>query len=57
MGIREGFSAVFSAETPLDGAMIICEEENKKAMVGTISYMPAAFGCTAASAVIRMILE
>lgn len=57
MGIREGFQAVFSSEPPMDGAMIISEEQNKKAMVGTISYMPAAFGCAAASAVIRMILE
>ncbi len=57
MGIHSGFTAVFSAEEPLDGSMIICEERNKKAMVGTISYMPASFGCAIASAIIRMILD
>lgn len=53
IGIRHGFEAVFSAEPPLEGAMILCDEQNKKSNVGTISYMPAVFGCVAASAVIR----
>lgn len=53
LGIRRGFMAVFSAEDPVAGAMMLCEEQNKKSMVGTISYMPAAFGLAAASVVIR----
>jgi tRNA A37 threonylcarbamoyladenosine dehydratase len=36
--------------------MVPCEEENKKSNVGTISYMPAVFGCTCASVVVRGLL-
>lgn len=57
LGIRRGFTAVFSPEEPIEGAMIICEEQNKKSMVGTISYMPAAFGLAAASVVIRGLID
>lgn len=53
LGIRTGFQTVFSAEEPLPGSTVLCEEENKKSMVGTISYMPAAFGIACASVVIR----
>lgn len=58
VGVTNGFLAVFSAEEPRAGSMILCEEEqkNKKSDVGTISYMPAAFGCAAASVAIRTIL-
>ena len=52
-GIRNGFRAVFSAEPIREGAMIICEERNKKSNVGTISYLPAIFGIGCASVVIR----
>ena len=57
MGIRRGFKAVFSAEPPIEGAMILCEEQNKKSNVGTISYLPALFGIGCASAVIRELIE
>ncbi len=53
MGIRSGFYAVFSPEPVREGSMIIAEEANKKSNTGTVSYMPAAFGCFCASAVIR----
>ncbi|MCD7969208.1 MAG: tRNA threonylcarbamoyladenosine dehydratase [Alistipes sp.] len=53
IGIRKGFWAVFSPEPVREGAMILCEETNKKSNVGTISYMPAVFGCGCASVVIR----
>ncbi len=53
IGIRSGFKAVFSAEPPREGAMIECEERNKKSTVGTISYLPAMFGIGCASVVIR----
>ena len=56
MGIRSGFYAVFSPEPIREGAMIIAEERNKKSNTGTISYMPAAFGCFCASVVIRDML-
>ena len=53
VGIRSGFQAVFSAEPVRPGSMILCEETNKKSNVGTISYLPAVFGCGCASVVIR----
>ncbi len=53
IGIRKGFQAVFSPEPIREGAMILCEEQNKKSNVGTISYLPALFGIGCASVVIR----
>jgi len=48
------FKAVFSPELPAEGSFIEVEgEQNKKTTVGTISYMPAVFGCHCASVVIR----
>ncbi len=52
-GIRKGFKAVFSPEPIREGAMVLCEERNKKSNVGTISYFPALFGIGCASVVIR----
>lgn len=57
IGIREGFYAVFSPEPVREGAMVIAEETNKKSNVGTISYMPAVFGCACASVVIRGLIN
>lgn len=57
MGIRSGFPVVFSPEPVREGSMILCEEQNKKSNVGTISYMPAVFGCACASVAIRTLLE
>jgi tRNA A37 threonylcarbamoyladenosine dehydratase len=53
IGIRRGFKAVFSPEPVREGAMILCQEQNKKSNVGTISYIPALFGIGCASVVIR----
>jgi tRNA A37 threonylcarbamoyladenosine dehydratase len=54
LGISEGFTAVFSPEeVPEDSIEPAEGEENKASNVGTISYMPAAFGCACASVVIR----
>ncbi len=55
-GIRRGFHAVFSPEPVRPGAMILCEERNKKSNVGTISYIPAMFGIGCASVVIRALI-
>jgi len=54
LGIREGFTAVYSPEV-IDKSKIIptSGEQNKVSIVGTISYMPAAFGIACASVVIR----
>ncbi len=53
IGIKRGFWAVFSPEAVREGAMILCEEQNKKSNVGTISYIPAMFGIGCASVVVR----
>ncbi|MFI3289551.1 MAG: tRNA threonylcarbamoyladenosine dehydratase [Rikenellaceae bacterium] len=53
VGVRKGFKAVFSPEPMREGAMILCDEQNKKSNVGTISYIPAMFGIGCASVVIR----
>lgn len=53
LGIESGFTAVFSAEQVRDGATILCDEQNKRSNIGTISYTPAMFGIGCASVVIR----
>ena len=53
IGIRQGFQAVFSPEPIREGAMVLCEEPNKKSNMGTISYIPALFGIGCASVVVR----
>lgn len=57
LGVYKGVKVVFSAEKTDPDAIIISESENKKSNVGTISYMPALFGCFCASVVIRDIIE
>lgn len=57
IGIRSGFRAVFSPEPVREGAMILCEEQNKKSNTGTISYIPALFGIGCASVVIRGLID
>lgn len=59
MGVRHGFDVVFSSEHVPEEAVIIEKDEsiNKLSTVGTISYMPATFGCFAAAAVLRKLVE
>jgi tRNA threonylcarbamoyladenosine dehydratase len=54
LGIRDGFTSVYSPE-PIDKQKIVATkgEQNKASIVGTISYMPAAFGIACASVVLR----
>ena len=58
LGIREGITVVFSSEKVNEHAFVVEDEhqENKIATVGTISYMPAIFGCFCASHVINKLL-
>lgn len=56
LGITSGFLAVFSPEVPDKRGMTIEETRNKKSQVGTISYLPAAFGCICAQAAITRIV-
>lgn len=57
-GIYSGVQVVFSPED-VDQSRIIETEKAfpKKSIIGTISYMPAVFGCIVASVVIRGLLE
>ena len=58
LGIRHGIQAVFSTEPPIRTAV---REEfsgpHKRSTAGTISFMPAVFGCHCAAAVIRLLLN
>lgn len=62
MGISKGFPVVFSEELPVESAIVEMSAEeqaevsNKKSQVGTISYLPAAFGCACAQAAITGLL-
>jgi tRNA A37 threonylcarbamoyladenosine dehydratase len=56
-GIFEGITVVYSPETVERKAIReINGEENKRSVVGTISYMPPVFGCFCASVVIRNLI-
>ena len=57
LGIRTGIKVVFSPEPVNKSAVIEEESQNKASNVGTISYMPAAFGGCCASVVINGLLE
>lgn len=57
MGIHKGFPVVFSEELPDEAAIVETKgETNKKSQVGTISYLPAVFGCVCAQAAITHII-
>jgi tRNA threonylcarbamoyladenosine dehydratase len=54
LGVSEGVKVVFSAEAADQDRIIETEKAYpKKSIIGTISYMPAIFGCVTASVVIR----
>lgn len=57
MGIRKGFKVVFSEEIPDSRAIVPAEERNKRSQVGTVSYLPAAFGCACAQAALLHLLS
>ena len=63
MGITKGFKVVFSEELPDENAIVEmtpaeqAATSNKKSQVGTISYLPASFGCACAQAAIRYLLH
>ena len=55
-GISKGFKVVFSEELPDRDAIVPVEERNKKSQVGTISYLPAVFGCVCAQAAVEYLI-
>ncbi|MFZ1729792.1 MAG: tRNA threonylcarbamoyladenosine dehydratase [Bacteroidota bacterium] len=57
LGIREGVTVVYSAEeVRKESTRAVEDEQNKKTVVGTISYMPPIFGCCCASVVLRNLM-
>jgi tRNA A37 threonylcarbamoyladenosine dehydratase len=58
LGIKKGLKVVFSPEKADQDKIIVTEKAYpKKSIIGTLSYMPAMFGCTVASVVIRDLME
>lgn len=58
IGIHKGFQVVYSEELPEREAIVPTENErNKKSQVGTLSYLPAVFGCVCAQAAIGHLLQ
>lgn len=57
LGVFDGITAVFSPEPVDESAIVNVNEQNKVSNVGTISYMPAAFGIFCASVVINDLLK
>lgn len=54
MGVKRKLPVVFSTEQADPNAVTLVEgEANKKSTTGTVSYMPAVFGCYLAEYVIR----
>lgn len=54
MGMRRKLPVVFSTEQADPKAVLLTEDErNKKSTCGTVSYMPAVFGCYLAEYVIK----
>ncbi len=54
MGMKRKLPVVFSTEQADPNAVLLVDDEqNKKSTTGTISYMPAVFGCYLAEYVIR----
>lgn len=53
LGIQKGVTVVYSPEEVPETAIRLEQGLNKLSTVGTISYMPAVFGCYMASVVIR----
>ena len=58
LDVHGGFKVVFSTEqVPKERVIPVEDERNKKSTVGTSSFIPAIFGCTLASVVIRELIE
>ena len=57
LGVFDGITAVYSPEPVDESAIVNVNEQNKVSNVGTISYMPAAFGIFCASVVVNGLLN
>lgn len=57
-GIKKGLKAVFSPELPIRESLMLTDGTNfKKSAFGTMSYLPATFGATVASVVLRDLMK
>jgi tRNA A37 threonylcarbamoyladenosine dehydratase len=57
LNVRGGIEVVFSPERVSKESLLITDGSgNKRSMIGTISYMPAVFGCFMAATIIRGLL-
>jgi tRNA threonylcarbamoyladenosine dehydratase len=58
LGVYKNLRVVFTTEETNSEAVIdVSNEKNKRSTVGTVSYMPAVFGCFVASEVIKGLSE
>lgn len=58
LGIKKGFPVVYSTElVNKDTVMLVDGEKYKRSTTGTISYIPAVFGCYLASYVVRELVK
>ncbi len=58
MGVKGKLPVVFSTEVPrAEAVQEVTGERNKRTTVGTVSYMPAIFGCYLAAYVIRILTQ
>ncbi len=58
LGVYSGVKVLFSPEKVNPDAIVLTDgDQNKRSMVGTISYMPPVFGCHLASVVIRDLIR
>ena len=58
LGIRKGILTVFSSEPAIRSAIReVFSSPFKRSTTGTVSFMPAAFGCHCAAAVIRTLIR
>jgi tRNA threonylcarbamoyladenosine dehydratase len=56
--IRTGLRVVFSPEPVPEEAILVTDgSENKRSVVGTVSYMPAIFGCFCAAEIIQDVIR
>ncbi len=58
MGITKGFKVVYSTEVAIKESLMLTDGSNfKRSAYGTMSYMPAVFGCCCAAGVLRGLLK
>lgn len=57
LGIKKGVQVVYSIEVTEENAVRAEDSRYKKSTVGTISYLPAIFGCFISSVVLRGLIS